>query len=105
MDCRDTWRKLKRQAVGFKPDRKSPLMGTSRYFLGALLVGLFSSLAFAELTLSPHEIEFKDVDETKIVFVMRDGKPVLPGEITKITSGVYKIRGQNTRQNHGRKTL
>jgi hypothetical protein len=92
MDFRDTWGKLKRLSAGFTPGRKSPLMNTSRYFLVALLGALFSSLAFAELTLSPNEIEFKDVTQTKKVLITHDDKPVMPGEITRMISGVYKYR-------------
>jgi hypothetical protein len=53
---------------------------------------LLSAPIFAELTLSPETIEFKDISASKTVFVKHDGNPVLPAEITKITSGVFKYR-------------
>ena len=73
-----------------KPSR----MIKSKYCLLTLISVFFSSLVFAQMTLSPREIEFKDVSQSQKVFVTYDGKPVLPGEITKIVSGVHKSGNQ-----------
>ena len=62
----------------------------SIYFLAALVGVLFSTVVFANLTLSPTEIDVKDISQSKKVFIKHDGQPVLSGEITKIVSGVYK---------------
>ena len=61
----------------------------SGYFL--LLAGLLFSLpVVADLTLSPVEIDVKSSSEPAKVYVLNDGKPVLPAEITKIVAGVFK---------------
>ncbi len=61
----------------------------SRYFLASICV-IFTSSVFAELTLSPASVELKNPTDSAKVSVQHDGKPVLPGEITKVVAGVLK---------------
>jgi hypothetical protein len=60
-------------------------------YLSAALAGiLFTSSVYAQLVFSPTEIVFNHYGETKTVFLTNDGKPVLPIEINRIISGVFK---------------
>ena len=58
--------------------------------LCALVVVVLSTPLLAQLSLSPHEIDVNDVGQSETVRITYDGKPVLPGEIIKIASGVTK---------------
>lgn len=62
----------------------------SKRQLGSLIAVLFSVPAFAQLSLSPEEIEVNDVLQSKKILITYAGQPVMPDEITKIVSGVTK---------------
>jgi hypothetical protein len=64
-------------------------LGVFQVFVASVLL---STQVFAELRLDPEKIEMKDVNRSEKVFVFHDGKSVLPSEITKITTGVFKFR-------------
>ena len=64
----------------------------SKYFLVALVAAFFSSSLVAGVTLSPAEIEVNDVAQSKKIIITHDDQPVLPADITKIVSGVFKFR-------------
>lgn len=58
-----------------------------------LVAGVFlSTPVLAELRLDPEKIEMKDVTRSEKVLVLNGSKPVLPSEITKISSGVFKFK-------------
>lgn len=58
---------------------------------GLALAGILYSLSVsAQLTLSPKEIDVRDITRSEKVFITHDGQPVMAGEIKKIVSGVYK---------------
>lgn len=61
-----------------------------KYCLCVLVGVLLLQSVFAQMSLSPREIDVKDFSHSQKVFVTHDGKPVLPGEITRIVSGVLK---------------
>lgn len=67
-------------------------MHKSKQTLAVICSIAFSISVFAEVDLSPLEIEFADFSKPGQVRVTQDGKPVLPGEIMKIVSGVFKYR-------------
>ena len=60
------------------------------YLSVALAAVLFASSVYAQLVLSPSDIVFNNYDETNTVILTNDGKPVLPTEINRIISGVFK---------------
>lgn len=68
----------------------SPFMAKLGYLSVSLAGVLFTSPAYAQLLLSPSQIVFNNYDETKTVILTNDGKPVLPSEINRIISGVFK---------------
>ena len=59
-------------------------------YLVALAVVVLSTPLLAQLRLSPSEIDVSDVEQSENVRISYDGRPVLPGEIIKIVSGVTK---------------
>ena len=61
-----------------------------KFSLGLCLGTLFSSVVFAQIAMTPETIELRDVSQSVTVFITNDGKPVLPAEITRIVSGVFK---------------
>lgn len=65
-----------------------------KYCLCALVGVLLLPSVFAQLSLSPREIVVKDFSHSQKVFVTHDEKPVLPGEITSIVSGIFKTGNQ-----------
>lgn len=60
--------------------------------MGSLLCTLLSSAVFAQIELTPEVVELRDVSQSETLFVTHNGQPVLPADITKIVSGVYKYR-------------
>ena len=64
----------------------------AKHLLAVLVGVLFSSSVVSQITLSPQELELKDTAQAEKVFITHDGKPVLPAEITKIVTGVFKFR-------------
>ena len=60
------------------------------YCLVALAVVMLSTPLLAQLSLSPFETDVSDVGQSENVRISYDGRPVLPGEIIKIASGVTK---------------
>ena len=68
-------------------------MKKSTFFLSVVINALFSASVHAQVTISPAEVELKNISQPVKIYVSHKGKPVLPSEITKIVSGVYKFRG------------
>lgn len=58
--------------------------------LAALAGAVLSSLGFASMSITPDRIEVSDITQPSTVMVKHDGIAVLPAEISKIVSGVYK---------------
>lgn len=67
-------------------------MTRTNCLLATFVAVFFSSSVWANLTLCPTKIDLGDVSQSKKVFIKRDGIPVLPTEIKKVVSGVYKYR-------------
>lgn len=67
-------------------------MVKSEFLMGSLLYALMSSAVFAQIELTPEVVELRDVSQSGTLFVTHNGQPVLPAEITKIVSGVFKYR-------------
>ena len=56
----------------------------------ALAGAILSSVGFANMSITPDRIEVSDVARSSTVIIKHDGIAVLPAEIKKIVSGVYK---------------
>ena len=58
--------------------------------MGGLAVLLLANAAFAQLSMSPEEIDVNDVQQSEKILITFDGNPVLPAEIKSVVSGVSK---------------
>ena len=76
--------------TGLKSNKRQLKVTGAMYFAGLLIAVVLASPVFAGLSLSPENVELTDVSRSEKVYLSNDGKPVLPAEITKIVTGVFK---------------